>query len=51
MTEYVDMTVVCKTLGCENSDIEISLPVALPECFVICGVCNTEITNKKVTGN
>ena len=49
MTEYVEMTVVCATVGCENSNIEISLPVALPACFVICGVCNTEITNKTPT--
>jgi hypothetical protein len=50
MIEYVEMTVVCETVRCENSNIEISLPCALPDCVVFCGVCNFEITNKKETG-
>lgn len=49
MIEYVEMTVVCETVGCENCNIEISLPCALPDCVVFCGVCNFEITNKKQT--
>ena len=49
MIEYVEMTVVCETVGCENFGIEISLPCALPDCVVFCGVCNFEITNKKQT--
>ena len=51
MIEYAEMTVVCETVGCENCGIEISLPCALPDYVVFCGVCSIEITNKKPKEN
>jgi len=47
MIEYVEMTVTCHTAGCENNGVEITLPCALPDCTVICGVCNFEIEDKE----
>jgi hypothetical protein len=45
--EFREMVVTCKTVGCENKDVSITVNVPdEPNPRVICGPCGNEITDK-----
>jgi len=46
MSEYKEMHVICQTANCPNENIGIVVQAVLPDCFVVCGGCHNEITNK-----
>jgi hypothetical protein len=41
---FLEMTVTCRTPGCDNADVPLVLTVVQPP-YVVCGVCGQQITD------